>query len=144
MSTFNPRMTLNPGLLSSMAMKDPYGNLVTLHTLRQQGEVQAPVFVYYVQGDFHQEGDIRQFIVVANCDAEAIHAYDVQLQREHKLAGKARFDLIARLHQQEKTGHWENFDSGMTFAQWWAAQPNGTCWFAGRNFTPDVCIQLTA
>lgn len=141
MSTFNPRMTLNPGLLSSLRMKDPYGNLVTLPTLRQQGEVQAPVFVYYVQGDMYEPGDIRQFIVVANCDAAAIYAYDLQLCREHKQAAKSMFASIS--HSSEPR-QWSHFAPGMTFAEWWRAQPLGTRWDRDRNFTPDVCIQLTA
>jgi len=131
------KLEFNHELLRGSAIKDPYGNTTTLMVLYYTGPGDNR-YAFYVQGDMYEPGDIRQFIIMAPDQAGAIHAYDEQLQREHKLAGKARYDLLAK---EPREVPWP---LPATFAQWWAAQPNGTCWFSGRNFTPDVCIQLTA
>jgi len=132
---------LNPALTSGLSMLDPYGNRQTLMVLRAPNPTNDVTFVHYAQGDMYEPGDVRQFIIIAPTQIGAIEAYDVQLQREHKLAGKKEFDILVH---EGRLSLFSSYRKGMTFAQWWAAQPCGTRWFAGRNFTPDVCLQLTA
>ena len=134
---------LNPALTSGLSMLDPYGNRQTLMVLKAPNPTHDVTFVHYVQGDMYEPGDVRQFIIIAPTQIGAIEAYDVQLQREHKLAGRKHFEVLVRIDDADPGKYW-GYRKGMTFAQWWAAQPCGGRWFAGRNFTPDVCLQLTA